>query len=495
MALSINTNLFALNAQRNLRKTEAPLTTAMQRLSSGLRINSAKDDAAGLAIATRMTRQVNGLTVAMRNANDGVSFAQTAEGAIDEMVTATQRIYELSVQSASYNTSADRQSMNQEVTELIGELNRIVQQTRYNGQQFLNQATSIDIQVGVEVKETINISTASVSPTGMGISTTYSASLGASDVAVAASRIFNSGGLSGTATINGYSLGAAITTGSDYQNNSVNIINRVNTFTGTTGITAFGFGNALVASGAAVGATADTAVAAGYMVLNGATIGAFQTGTAASVAAANIASAVNAQSATTGVSAMVNTDNRVVLSNATGAGISVALDSTKVGSNGAAFVSGFASSVSVAAGQNSMLVLNGGFTAGSVTTDGNATSGVLGFATTSTTINLTATSLNAINVNDVGSANIALLASKQSLETFNSEKAKLGAKLNRLESTIRNIDNVRENITAARSRILDADYATETTNLTKTMIIQQAGISILSQANTVPQQVLALLGQ
>ncbi len=129
MALSINTNLFALNAQRNLRKTEAPLTTAMQRLSSGLRINSAKDDAAGLAIATRMTRQVNGLTVAMRNANDGVSFAQTAEGAIDEMVTATQRIYELSVQSASYNTSADRQSMNQEVTELIGELNRIVQQT------------------------------------------------------------------------------------------------------------------------------------------------------------------------------------------------------------------------------------------------------------------------------------------------------------------------------------------------------------------------------
>ncbi len=191
----------------------------------------------------------------------------------------------------------------------------------------------------------------------MGISTTYSASLGASDVALAASRIFNSGGLSGTATINGYSLGAAITTGSDYQNNSVNIINRVNTFTGTTGITAFGFGNALVATGVAVGATTDTAVAAGYMVLNGATIGAFQSGTAASVAAANIASAVNAQSATTGVSAMVNTDNRVVLSNASGAGISVALDSTKVGSDGGAFRSGFASSVSVAAGQNSMLVL------------------------------------------------------------------------------------------------------------------------------------------
>lgn len=495
MALSINTNLFALNAQRNLRKTESPMTQAMQRLSSGLRINSAKDDAAGLAIATRMTRQVNGLSVAMRNANDGVSFAQTAEGAIDEMVTATQRIYELSVQSASYNTSADRQSMNQEVTELIGELNRVVQQTRYNGEQFLNQAKSIDIQVGVEVKETINISTASVAPTGMGISTTYSAALTATDVALAASRIFNSGGLGAGATINGNSLGAAITTGSDYQNNSINIINRVNTYTGTTGITAFSFGNAMVASGASVGASTDTAVAAGYMVLNGATIGTYQTGTIASTAALNLASAINAQTATTGISALVNSDNRVVLSNTSGAGISVAIDSTKVGSNGGAYVSGFASSVSVGAGQNGLVVLNGGFTAGSVTTDGNATSGVLGFATTSTTINLTATSLNAITVNDVASANIALLASKQSLETFNSEKAKLGAKLNRLESTIRNIDNVRENISAAKSRILDADYATETTNLTKSLIIQQAGISVLSQANNVPQQVLALLGR
>ena len=126
MALTINTNLFALNAQRNLRKTETPLTTAMQRLSSGLRINSAKDDAAGLAIATRMTRQVNGLSVAMRNANDGLSIAQTAEGAIEELTSALQRMNELAEQAASYNTNLDRQSLNSEVSQLIDELSRIV---------------------------------------------------------------------------------------------------------------------------------------------------------------------------------------------------------------------------------------------------------------------------------------------------------------------------------------------------------------------------------
>ena len=132
MALTINTNLFALNAQRNLRRSESPLQQAMQRLSSGYRINSARDDAAGLAIATRQLRQITGLSVAMRNANDGVSFAQTAEGAMDEMVNALQRVYEIAEQAASYNTSTDRSSMNEEVTKLVAELNRIVNQTKYN---------------------------------------------------------------------------------------------------------------------------------------------------------------------------------------------------------------------------------------------------------------------------------------------------------------------------------------------------------------------------
>src|SRR3990170_7655768 len=174
LGLTINTNIASLNAQRNLNKSKSPLQTAMQRLSSGLRINSAKDDAAGLAIATRQLRQITGLTVAMRNANDGVSFAQTAEGAMDEMVNSLQRIYEIAEQAASYNTSTDRSSMNEEVTKLVAELNRIVDQTRYNGEKFLNQAYSISIQVGVEVNETISISTANVSPNSFGVQSTIS---------------------------------------------------------------------------------------------------------------------------------------------------------------------------------------------------------------------------------------------------------------------------------------------------------------------------------
>src|SRR3569832_1346472 len=130
MALTINTNIMSLNAQKNLRQTQAPLQQAMQRLSSGMRVNSSKDDAAGLAIATRMTRQINGLSQASRNANDGISFAQTADTDMDEMNNGLQRKSELAHQAASFNTSADLSSENQEFSELLSELSSSVSQTR-----------------------------------------------------------------------------------------------------------------------------------------------------------------------------------------------------------------------------------------------------------------------------------------------------------------------------------------------------------------------------
>ena len=183
MSLVINTNIYSLQAQMALDKSQGPLAQAMQRLSSGLRINSAKDDAAGYAISTRQTTQINGLGVAIRNANDGLSFAQTAGGAMDAMTTSLQRINELAIQSASNNTSTDRTSLNQEVQQLVSELNRVVSQTRYNGDTFLNQAKSINIQVGTNVNETINVSTSNVSPTTMGVSTTYADSLTGANIA------------------------------------------------------------------------------------------------------------------------------------------------------------------------------------------------------------------------------------------------------------------------------------------------------------------------
>ncbi|BCB96086.1 flagellin [Dissulfurispira thermophila] len=500
MALSINTNLFALNAQRNLRKSETPLATAMQRLSSTLRINSAKDDAAGLAIATRMTTQINGLSVAMRNANDGVSFSQTAEGAMDEMINALQRIYELANQASSYNTSADRSSLNQEVRQLVSELNRIVTQTKYNGEQFLNQAKSINIQVGVDVNETINISTASVTPTSMGVATSYSQSLTGADVANAARVAYeNTVGLGANATLEGIDLGDAITTPSDYRNNSINIINRINQYTSQTGVTAFSFGNALVGSAAIVGGTTGLVVDSGYITINGVAIGSFTISSTASNMHANIANAINAKTATTGVTAYIassigGSDGRLILVNTTGAGIDVSIDTNAANASQISTHPFDSGTTSVSAGQNGKIIFNATLTKTSLSFDSSDTGAVFGVGSQNTSVSLTANSVNAVSVTDVGLANVTMLAAKQALDTITAEKAKLGAIQNRLASTIANLDNVRENITAARSRIMDADFAVETANLTKALIMQQAGISVLSQANTLPQNVLALLG-
>ena len=509
MALTIQTNIFSLNAQRSLRKIENPLQTSLQRLSSGYRINSARDDAAGYAISTRQTTQIKGLSVAIRNANDGVSFAQTAEGAMNEMITAMQRINELSIQAASNNTSTDRSSIQEEVSQLTSELNRIVSQTRYNGETFLNKQKSINVQVGTSVNETINISTTNVSPTTLGVSTTYSSGLTTTDVAVSALRVLGSGGLGASATLEGVDLGDAITTASDYVNNSTNIINALNNKSGDTGVTAFSFGNALIATNQAVVATTAQStdfVASGYVTINGISIGSFALASGATAVASegaatvlsNLASAINAKTSSHGVTASVNNSSAgdapyLVLSNTSGAGIEVSLDSNV---SNASFITTHAFSTGttkVNAGQNGKIILNAGITKTSVSTDASGTTEALGYASATTSVSLTANSLNSINVGTVGGANVAILAIQNALDTISGEKAKLGAAQNRLETTVSNLDNVRENASAARSRIKDADFAEESANLTKNLILQQAGISVLSQANGLTQNVLSLL--
>ncbi len=509
MALTINTNIYSVNAQRNLRRGETPLQNALQRLSTGFRINSAKDDAAGYAISTRQTTQINGLSIAIRNANDGVSFAQTAEGAMDEMITALQRMNELALQSASNNTATDRTSLNSEVTQLVSELNRIVSQTRYNGESFLNEAKSINVQVGTSVNELINVSTSNVSPTTTGVSTNYTASLVASDVALAAVNSALSSGLGAAATLEGVDLGAAITTASDFQNNGVNILNRINTYTTDTGVTAFNFGNALVATNATVVATtaqSTNLVAAGYLTINGIAIGAFAVASGATAvysdggaaSLANLASAINAKSTDTGVTAHIVVSStgavgRLALANATGAGIEVSQD-TNVAYASSFSTFGFgAGTTSVSANQNGKIILNAGLTKTSLAFDSSTTSAALGLASTAASVSITANSINAINVSTAGGANVAILAVQKALDVITSQKAKLGAVQNRLATTVSNLDNVRENATAARSRIRDADFAEESANLSRQLITQQAGISVLSQANQITQQVLSLL--
>lgn len=508
MALTINTNLFALNAERNLRRTESPLQRAMQRLSSGFRINSAKDDAAGLAIATRQQRQITGLSVAMRNANDGVSFAQTAEGTMDEMVNSLQRIYEIAEQAASYNTSTDRSSMNEEVTKLVAELNRVVDQTRYNGEKFLNQSYSINIQVGVEVNETIAISTSNVSPNSFGVQSTLSdfsdtsTNRSAIASAVGSMTLRASSGLNGSATLAGYDLGAAISY-SDTKNNSLTVINRVNEYTNSHNVTAFSFGNAYIATATLANNTGETAVNSGYLTINGVSIASTATGsTAASAITSVMVDAINNKTSSTGVYAVLlgtadtgsGSTFGIALVNTTGAAISVSVATANAGTasgNAARFGT---SGGTVSAGQNGRVIFSTPLGTTSRTTYDAQTALELGFTSAQASISISQSkSVNDVSVTTTGNANLAILSVKQGLETLNSEKAKLGANLNRLESTLRNLDNVRENVIAARSRIMDADFATETTNMTKSMIIQQAGISILAQANSLPQNVLALL--
>jgi flagellin len=317
MALVINTNVASLNAQRNLGQSQSALGKSMQRLSSGLRINSAKDDAAGLAITDRMTSQVSGLNQAVRNANDGISMAQTAEGALGESTSILQRMRELAVQASNgTNTSADRASLDQEVQQLTSEVNRIAGVTSFNGQNLLDgtfASTGVVFQVGA-----------------------------------------NAGGQN----LITFTIGAADASG----------------------------------LGLAGGASVNTTAAVSYNAVVSAGTGTISTSAA--------------------------TSNVVTITSATGGA----------------------------------------------------------------------------NVLTFSAAQAAIATIDTAISSIDTIRGGLGAVQNRFESTISNLQNVAENLTSARSRILDADIAQETSAMTKNNILQQAGVSILAQANQTPQLALSLLG-
>jgi len=493
MAQTINTNIMSLNAQRNLSRSQNDLQVAVQRLSSGLRINSAKDDAAGLAIASRMTVQVNGLGVAIRNANDGISISQTAEGAMDEMVKALTRANDLAIQAASYNTDADRASLNQEVSQLLDEMSRIVNQTRFNGQKLLTGGFSADIQVGTNVNETINVSVSNLSPTGLGVASNYAAVTGLSQANLA-DRLRNQfeTDLDAADTVNGVAVGTTVAAAS----NSVNKIEALNNISSSTGVEAFSYGNSLVSTANVTDANATggggVTVGNGAVTINGVSID----GGGANTTMDDLIANINAKTGEHGVTAVrdagaAGDQNRLVLYNTSGSAITMTINDAN-----AATALGFSGTgtTSVDAGGNGLIVLNQDLNSTSVTfndaTAQEAVSGVEGGGTTHT---LTNAPLNAQVVTSASAANLALLSFGRAIDTINSDRAVLGAKLNRFESTVRNLENVRENISAARSRIQDADFAEETAKLTRAQILQQAGTAMVAQANSLPQGVLALL--
>src|SRR3989304_974007 len=310
----------------------------------------------------------------------------------------------------------------------------------------------------------------------MGVSTSFTNSLGASDVAKAGYIAYTQATSSTALTLEGATIGNAFAAGSEYQNNSQNVINRINDYTNDTGVTAFGFGNSLVLSSTPMVSATSGEVAAGYLTINGTQIGTFTQASGGSATQGNLITAINNKTTTTGITAVAVDSSGAVMSDITSLS-RVVLAST---------------SMSVSAGQNGKIIFNDSLTDTSVAMS-TITGAVVGLGSSTATLSLSATTVNDISVTSSGNANIGILVSKEALELLNTQKATLGAKLNRLESTIRNIENVNENVTAARSRIMYADFAVETANMTKYLIMQQAGISVLSQANSLSQNVLSLL--
>jgi len=473
MAQTIMTNVSSLNAQRNLNTSQSALATSLQRLSSGMRINSAKDDAAGMAISSRMTSQINGLNQAVSNANDGISLAQTAEGALASVTDNLQRMRQLAVQSANAtNSSSDRAAIQQEVTQLSQEIDRVATQTDFNGTKLLDGSFSAaTFQVGANVGQTITVSAIASSRTSaLGTSVGFSLtnqSIGTATNATAASTVVL-GAAGGTV-----SLGTIAT-------DAKAIAAAINS-SGAAGLTATANTTTVAAATTTVNTTtAGTAT----LSINGLNIN-VQATLNGTTNRANALAAINAQSAVTGV---IATDTGSGLSLAAADGRNITIGAVTVGTAVATTVAdfGLAAPATTGASVNVSYQAPSGNT-GSVSFTGSAV------GITTTAIAATGTAIAALDVSTVQGATAALTSIDAALTTINSTRANLGAVQNRFASTVSNLQATSENLSASRSRIQDTDFASETASMTKNQILQQAGTAMLAQANSLPQNVLSLL--
>ena len=471
MTMSINTNLASLNAQRNQGNNANDLSTAISRLSSGLRINSAKDDAAGLAIADRFTSQIRGVNQAARNANDGISLAQTAEGSLASVSDNLQRIRELSVQSANAtNSSSDRAALQLEVSQLVAEIDRVATQTSFNGTNLLDGSfTAKAFQVGANAGQTISVSS---------IGSARSSALGAAYTATVTSTAVTTALAAGDLTINGAGINASLNTGVAGQtaSSAYSIAQAINSSQGTVVATA---NSVSVAGGAAP--SAFSTVAAGTVTINGVGVGSF-TGTTGATQGIAFAAAVNLISASTGVTASASVAGLVTLTAADGRNVDVA--------GGSAATTG----VFAASTKGTITLKTSSPTAAlSDITVAGANVAYAGLAATTTASALTGVTLAATDISTVAGANAALASVDAAMSVISNSRASLGAMQNRFSSAISNLQTTSENLTASRSRIQDADFAQETANLSRAQVLQQAGTAMIAQANQLPNQVLTLL--
>ena len=390
MGMSINTNVVSINAQRNLGLSGGSLATSMQRLSSGLRVNSAKDDAAGLAISERMNTQVKGLAVAARNANDGISLAQTAEGALGKVGDMLQRMRELAVQSGNAtNSTSDREALQAELKQLRDEIDRVAKTTSFNDSKLLDGSfTGGVFQVGANAGDNITVGA---------LANTKADQLGKVNF--------------GKASISSVSLTGGMMT-------SANV---------TVDITG------------ADGATAQVVITKADSALSD------------EEALGKVLEAINSKTADTGVTAFLE-DEKIYL--------------------------------------RGTIKEDGTYTAIAVALSGGSSANLGSVGDTS---NVQTVGMNDIDIGTQKGAWDALQHIDSAIDKVNSARGELGAIQTRFEKTVENIDIQNENLSAARGRIVDADFAQETANLSRTQILQQAGTAMVAQANQLPQQVLSLL--
>ena len=397
MGMSINTNVVSINAQRNLGLSGNSLATSMQRLSSGLRVNSAKDDAAGLAIAERMNTQVKGLAVASRNANDGISLAQTAEGALGKVGDMLQRMRELAVQSGNAtNSKTDREALQAELKQLRDEVDRVAKTSSFNGSKLLDGSfTGGVFQVGANSGDNITVGA---------LANTKVTELGNSRYA--------------TADITAPNLNGSMLTSS------------------TTDVT-------VTITGSKGGAQT-------------ATISKMANETTTEEVLGKVIEAINSKSADTGVTAFLN--------------------EAKTGID-----------------LRGTIKPGGTYAAIAVTMSGGTSATIAAVGTPTEVTGAAGKGIDKVDITTQKGAWEALQRIDSAIDKVNTARGELGAIQTRFEKSVENIDIMNENLSAARGRITDADFAMETANLSRTQILQQAGTAMVAQANQLPQQVLSLL--
>lgn len=497
MALTVNTNVASLNTQRNLSNSSNALSTSLQRLSTGSRINSAKDDAAGLQISNRLTSQINGLNVAVRNANDGISLAQTAEGALQQSTNILQRMRDLSLQSANgSNSSAERQALNQEVSQLKEELNRIADTTTFGGQKLLNgDFGTQQFQVGANANETIGVSLNAASANKIGANRVDMAGTGLGAVGAGPTApVSTIGGTDATLNIIGPSGSA--TTANIPAGSAAAAASAINLVSGKTGVSAdartgvelSGLSGAGTVTFSLMGDTAGGAASISAVVSNPADL-------------RDLASAINAQSSKTGISATLTSNNSkielisekgddIVFGGFGSSSTGLTLDLKEIDYDGKVTTTTdqLTQATDVAARVTGNIRLE---SSGAFQIQGAGTT-VAGLAST-TSVASTLQTVSNVDISSQSGAQSAISVIDAAIAGIDKNRAALGATQNRFENTIANLQNISENVSAARGRIQDTDFAAETANLSKNQVLQQAGTAILAQANQLPQAVLSLL--